>query len=120
MPIETSGQDGVKTAAPAQWEPDRAHFELAERAARFGYWRLDLATNSTYWSPGMYRLLGIDPQVQAPDGDWLLEQMLPEDKRTVQEAITVAIKTRSAFSYRTHARDPNVAAQIVDTQGEVA
>ncbi|HVU19896.1 MAG TPA: PAS domain-containing sensor histidine kinase, partial [Rhizomicrobium sp.] len=47
-------------------------------------------------------------------------QMLPEDKRTVQEAITVAIKTRSAFSYRTHARDPNVAAQIVDTQGEVA
>ncbi|HTT97579.1 MAG TPA: ATP-binding protein [Rhizomicrobium sp.] len=103
-----------------RWEPDRAHFDLAERAARFGYWRLDLATNSTYWSPGMYRLLDVDPAVQAPDGDWLLEQMLPEDKANVLELIATAIRTRSPFSYRTHARDPEVPAQIVDTQGEVA
>ncbi len=120
MPIDISSENGIAGAAPAQWEPDRAHFELAERAARFGYWRLDLATNSTYWSPGMYRLLDIDPAEQAPDGDWLLEQVLPEDEIAVRDAIVHAIETRSPFSYRTHARDPDATAQIVDTQGEVA
>ncbi len=67
----------------------------------------------------MYRLLGVDPGLP-PDSDWLLEQMLPEDKIVVQNAIASAIKTRTPFSYRTRARDPNVAAQIVDTQGEIA
>ena len=67
----------------------------------------------------MYRLLGVDPSVP-PDSDWLLEQMMPQDKRVVQDAIATAIKTRTPFAYRTRARDPNVAAQIVDTQGELA
>ena len=104
----------------ARLERERVQFDLAERAARLGYWRVEVADGSTYWSPGMYRLLGIDPEEYPPDSDWLLDQMLPEDKAAVQEAIAFAIKTRSPFSYRTHARDPNVAAQIVDTQGEVA
>jgi len=99
---------------------ERAHFDLAERAARFGYWRFDMVTNTTFWSPGMYRLLGLEPSERAPDSDWLLEQMLPEDKEVVQATIANAIRTRKPFSYRTRTRDPEAAAQIVDTQGEVA
>ncbi|HVV64840.1 MAG TPA: PAS domain-containing sensor histidine kinase [Rhizomicrobium sp.] len=95
------------------------HFDLAERAARFGYWRVDLSSGKAYWSPGMYRLLGIDPKTYKPDSDWLLEQMLPEDKATVQAVIADAIRNRRPFAYRTRARDPRVAAQIVDTQGEL-
>jgi PAS domain S-box-containing protein len=110
-----AGNDNLQTR-PAH---DIAHFDLAERAARFGYWRSELADGSTYWSPGMYRLLGVDPSV-SPDSDWLLEQMMPQDKRVVQDAIANAIKARTPFAYRTRARDPNVAAQIVDTQGELA
>jgi len=99
---------------------ERAHFDLAERAARFGYWRFDLVANTTFWSPGMYRLLGVDPSEREPDSDWLLEQMMPEDKVAVQEAIANAIRTRKPFSYRTQTRDPAAPVQIVDTQGEVA
>src|ERR1700749_870650 len=120
MPDEIARENGMSAAAAQLAERERAHFALAERAARVGYWRLYLATNISYCSPGMYRLLDIGPDEQMPDGYWLLEQMLPEDKLNVQEAIGTAIRTRSSFSYRTHARDPNVAAQIVDTQGEVA
>jgi len=109
----------ARSCATAPFEFDAAHFDLAERAARFGYWRVNLADNSTYWSAGMYRLLGVD-SATPPDSDWLLEQMLPEDKIVVQTAIAAAIRTRSGFTYRTHARDGEVAAQIVDTQGEVA
>jgi len=117
MPIEPYLDDNVETASAL--ERARAHFDLAERAARFGYWRVELADGVTYWSPGMYRLLGVDPK-KTPDSEWLLQQMEPEDRLAVEDAIATAIKTRSPFSYRTRARDPHVAAQIVDTQGEVA
>src|SRR5580698_7622582 len=115
MPVTQAGNDH----AQARSAHDDAHFDLAERAARFGYWRVELKDGSTYWSPGMYRLLGVDPD-SPPDSDWLLAQMMPEDKLVVDAAIANAIKTRTPFAYRTRARDPNVAAQIVDTQGELA
>jgi PAS domain S-box-containing protein len=118
MESELYGED--EKTARARWERERVQFDLAERAARFGYWRVELSDGATYWSPGMYRLLGIDPAENRPDSDWLLAQMLPEDKMIAQDAIATAIRTRSPFSYRSHARDHEVAAQIVDTQGEVA
>ena len=37
----------------------------------------------------------------------------------LNEKIATAIRTRSSFSYRTHARNPDAEAQIVDTVGEV-
>jgi PAS domain S-box-containing protein len=117
MPIEPHLDDDVEMAS--ELKRARAHFDLAERAARFGYWRVELADGATYWSPGMYRLLGVDPAAP-PDSEWLLQQMPPEDRAAVEEALAIAIKTRSPFSYRTRARDPLVASQIVDTQGEVA
>ncbi|HEY4939801.1 MAG TPA: PAS domain-containing protein [Rhizomicrobium sp.] len=97
----------------------RTHLELAERAAHFGYWRLDLGDNAYYWSPGMYRLLGEDPNQRRPDAEWLFQQMTPESRVTIETAIATAIRTRSPFSYRTYSRDPERATQIVDTQGEV-
>jgi PAS domain S-box-containing protein len=103
----------------AELQRARAHFDLAERAARFGYWRVELADGATYWSPGMYRLIGVDPGTP-PNSEWLLQQMPSEDRAVVDEALAAAVRTRSAFSYRTRARDPSVASQIVDTQGEVA
>ncbi len=95
-----------------------AQFALAERAARFGYWRLRLADNHVTWSPGMYRVLGVDPDEKA-DNNWLLEQIVDEDARMIVGKVNHAIKTRSPFQYRSRAKDPNAAAQIVDTHGEV-
>ncbi|HXC53859.1 MAG TPA: PAS domain S-box protein [Rhizomicrobium sp.] len=97
----------------------RTHIDLAERAAHFGYWRLDLTDNSYFWSSGMYRLLGEDPSQRRPDSAWLFEQMTADSRATIESAIATAIKTRSPFSYRTYSRDQGRAVQIVDTQGEV-
>src|SRR5690348_8677534 len=108
MPIEPHLDDNVEMAS--ELKRARAQFDLAERAARFGYWRVELADGAVYWSPGMYRLLGIDSKVP-PDSEWLLQQMPPEDRVVVEEALAIAIKTRSPFSYRTRARNANVASQ---------
>jgi PAS domain-containing protein len=97
---------------------DRAQFALAERAARFGYWRVRLSDGHAVWSPGMYRLLGVSED-RAPDMAWLMEQIHEEDAARITKTINNAIKTRSPFSYRNRVRDPNVAVQFVDTLGEV-
>ncbi len=97
----------------------RTHLDLAERAAHFGYWRFDLRDNSYIWSPGMYRLLEEDPSKQKPDIEYLYQQMAPGDREIIEQALATAIKTRSAFGYRTRSRHANKAAQIIDTQGEV-
>ena len=112
---EEEGQ-ALRAARAKRW---RTHIDLAERAAHFGYWRLDLTDNAYFWSPGMYRLLGENPSERKPDAEWLFEQMTPESRGTIETAIARAIKTRSPFSYRTNSRDSERATQIVDTQGEV-
>ncbi|MGD0191013.1 MAG: ATP-binding protein [Rhizomicrobium sp.] len=101
--------------SPNGWK----HFDLAERAARFGYWRTTLADGKMFWSDGMYRLLGIDPASQPPDSDWLLDQINPDDVRELRQRIAAAVESRSSFCYRTRAKSADAVAQIVETVGEV-
>ncbi|HSC61025.1 MAG TPA: PAS domain-containing sensor histidine kinase [Rhizomicrobium sp.] len=107
-----------KAAFEAELAAERAQFGLAERAAKFGYWRQRLTDGHTMWSPGMYRLLNID-ESQKPDMAWLLSQILDEDAANISQIITNAIKTRSGFYYRSRPKDPSNPAAFVDTHGEV-
>lgn len=113
----------IDEEARAKWEAARkrfrTHLDLAERAAHFGYWRFGLNDNSYYWSAGMYRLLGEDPNSRIPDKEWLYTQMAPGSQEEIESKIADAIRTKSSFSYRTHAHNSRMIAQIVDTQGEV-
>jgi PAS domain S-box-containing protein len=110
-----------RSGAPAlenELKRARQNMDLAERAAHFGYWRMDLASQDYYWSTGMYRILDA-PLSMKPDAQWIYSQVRPEDRATIDNAIAQAIRTRSPFSYRVYARNPAARAQIVDTQGEV-
>ena len=107
-----------ESAFEAELAAERLQFGLAERAAKFGYWRQRLTDGHTMWSPGMYRLLNID-ESQKPDMNWLLSQILDEDAANIAQTITNAIKTRSGFYYRSRPKDPSNPATYVDTHGEV-
>ncbi|HWD49470.1 MAG TPA: ATP-binding protein [Rhizomicrobium sp.] len=119
MPKTSSklGQEQI-AALEEEMRSERAQFALAERAARFGYWRLRLSDNHLTWSPGMYKLLGVDAREKADNG-WLLSQIRDEDAAMIMEKVATAIKTRSPFQYRSHAKELSAVAQIVDTHGEV-
>ncbi|HEY5338026.1 MAG TPA: ATP-binding protein [Rhizomicrobium sp.] len=117
-PASTSDEQAITHSAQDELTAERAQFALAERAARFGYWRVRLADGHCSWSPGMYRLLGVE-QDRAPDMAWLMEQINQEDAVVITRTISEAIKARKPFSYRNRARYPDVASQIVDTHGEV-
>ncbi|MGN6147596.1 MAG: PAS domain S-box protein, partial [Rhizomicrobium sp.] len=107
-----------ESAFEAELAAERAQFALAERAAKFGYWRQRLTDGNTMWSPGMYRLLNID-ESQKPDMAWLLSQILDEDSAEITRIISNAIKTRSPFYYRSRPKDPSNPALFVDTHGDV-
>ncbi|HTT85676.1 MAG TPA: ATP-binding protein [Rhizomicrobium sp.] len=91
------------------------HFDLAERAARFGYWRLVLADNSMFWSRGLYRLLGADPRQQIPDLDCLLGHVEPRDLRRLMRRVRSAMARHAPFHFRVCTR----AGKVIDTDGEI-
>jgi PAS domain S-box-containing protein len=119
MASETMRNPDDRTEADAAFRNGPAHFALAERAAKIGYWRHDLVEDRITWSPGMYNLLGVDPATRPADTAWLLDQVVAEDVAELRQKITAGIKTRSPFYYRSRAKDPNAPAKIVDTHGEV-
>lgn len=59
---------------------------LAEAAAHFGSWSIDLQTGVHVWSPGVFHVLDIDPD-QKPTGDLALERVLSEDQENLYQII---------------------------------
>ncbi|HTK35775.1 MAG TPA: ATP-binding protein [Caulobacteraceae bacterium] len=56
----------LKTSLLQAWNETREQMRravMAEEIAETGYWRVDLESFATTWSPGMYRLTGRDPAV---------------------------------------------------------
>ncbi len=113
-------KDAARPSAAAETPPDGwKHFDLAERAARFGYWRATLPDRRMFWSAGMYRLLGVDPGRQAPDLKWLLGQFEPDDVAKLLREIRLAVANRSAFFCRMRTRSQISGVRIIDTHGEM-
>ncbi len=123
--IEMGASMGLTKSPPALKDTEtdlvrreRARFALAERVANFGYWRYEIATQKSMWSPGMYALLGTDPNVQTPSNSWLLDQISDDDRLKVQAVLQDAVIKKSGFHYRTQSKS-DAAARVVDTHGEV-
>jgi PAS domain S-box-containing protein len=113
-------KDAARLSAAAEAPPDGwKHFDFAERAARFGYWRATLPDRRMFWSAGMYRLLGVEPGRQAPDMKWLLGQFESGDVAKLLREIRVAMANRSPFFCRMRTRPQISGARIIETHGEM-
>ena len=118
-------QQELRSILPAGQEARlSAYFSLVERAAHIGFWRYDLTDQSHFWSPGMYRLMGIDPKDRKPDNNWLRRQLPLSGQAKVTEMLAHAIRTRSHFSHCLHdvSLGPmlsGIGGQVIDMHGEV-
>ncbi|WP_426671879.1 PAS domain S-box protein [Mucilaginibacter sp. McL0603] len=77
-------------------------FTKAELLAEFGTWRIDLATNSTNWSPGTYKLLGYEQGEVEPTYENFLKNIHPDDVSTVDETFKRSV--RSIQPYKSECR----------------
>jgi diguanylate cyclase (GGDEF)-like protein len=82
---------------PAQQATELATLiEQAEDVAKFGAWEWDLGTGEQYWSPGMYRMLAIDPK-HPPSRQHMLDIVHVDDRGMVEERTNMAIQQCNSF-----------------------
>jgi len=98
--------------------PRDFNFSLAERAAQIGYWRQELGPRPPFWSPGLFALIGFDPDATTPSSEYLMERIHPDDRRTVRRALACAEATGNPFHFRVRSWNMPSAERIFDTHGE--
>jgi PAS domain S-box-containing protein len=98
--------------------PRDFNFSLAERAARIGYWRQELGPRPPFWSPGLFALIGFDPDTTIPSSEYLMERIHPDDRRTVRRALADAEATGNPFHFRVRSWNMAASERIFDTHGE--
>jgi PAS domain S-box-containing protein len=111
--VPASGAGRMHHAFPRDF-----NFSLAERAAQIGYWRQELGPRPPFWSPGLFALIGFDPDATTPSSEYLMERIHPDDRRTVRRALADAEATGNPFHFRVRSWNMPSAERIFDTHGE--
>jgi PAS domain S-box-containing protein len=91
--------------------------QIAERLAKLGYWRLDLTTNTVFWSEFVYLLHGLEPESGSPDLEAALNSYLPEDRPKVSRAIENCVAAAEPFEFSLRIRRPDGAVRNVRSCG---
>lgn len=69
----------------------------AQRIGRIGHWRVRPDRAETEWSAEMYRIWGLDPAVNAPGLDGILDAIHPDDRDKVIAARDRAVSTGQPY-----------------------
>ena len=81
--------DEVRRASEDRVDRERRMLTDAEELAGAGSFEYDIASGAVRWSPGMYRIRGVDPEIELT-----LEQadgVDPRDRERVQDAVAAAL-----------------------------
>jgi diguanylate cyclase (GGDEF)-like protein/PAS domain S-box-containing protein len=74
---------GDLVTAVAELAEERRRGAEVERVAGTGFWEFDPATGTTYWSPGHYAVMGIEPGTVVPGPEAVLAAVHPDDRERV-------------------------------------
>jgi PAS domain S-box-containing protein len=66
--------------------------------AHFGYYEADLATGEAYWSPGIFKILGVDP-AEKPGWDFTVSFVHPEDRDEVLQRLAVCQTEGDSYDF---------------------
>jgi PAS domain S-box-containing protein len=78
---------GAHDAQSVGTSPVDCVLSTAEQLTGIGTWRSDLRSGETVWSPGMFRLLGLEPEDRAFTDDEILEYVHPADRDRIAAAL---------------------------------
>jgi len=99
-------------------ERANASLEAAERAARLGHWRFDIATNQLSWSNEARRIAG-QPGTGADDLESIVAVFHAEDQARVRETIRAAIDVGLPFNFQARVARGGGASGTVQCRAEV-
>ena len=69
----------------------------AQRIARMGHWRLDIATGKLEWSDGTHLLMGTSPDDHSPSLKDMISRIHPDDRARVEATVHAAIASGAAY-----------------------
>ena len=104
--------------AERQRELVLAELQDAQRLARIGSWRRDLATSEVTWSDQLYEIFGRDPADGPAFGETLLSYVHPEDRERVLEAVASAPGAAPTFELEFRIRTDQGDERVVHSRGQ--
>lgn len=72
---------------------------LSETMSEVGYWTLEPATGSVFWSAQVYRIHGVDPADYQPGLNDALEFYLPDDRARISGLIAEGVASAKGWSF---------------------
>ncbi|MXO66852.1 diguanylate cyclase domain-containing protein [Altericroceibacterium endophyticum] len=85
---------------------------LSEELAGIGRWRLNWRTGEQFWSPQMFKLNGMDPELGPDPGD--VKHLLPDGGEELFSKIREHAEDRLPFPIKYHVRFPNGTDRILE------
>ena len=70
----------------------------AQRIAQIGNWDWKIPENRLYWSEGIFQLFGITPSEFGASYEAFMEQVHPDDRHEVNEAVKLALETGAPYN----------------------
>lgn len=96
--------------ASEQLRRSAKHLAEAETLAELGSWERDLDRGTSYWSPGIFALFGLDSRTAKPGFETFIEAVHPDDRAEVESVIRAAERAGGAYE---------IEHRIVRTDGRV-
>lgn len=95
-----------------------ARVALSERKAGMGAFRWTATDDMPYWSPGLYRILGLDP-TKPPVRDALMNMAHPDDREMFRMAFRSVIESPGPFHLRWRLIRADGAERHLEVNGDV-
>ncbi|MDP2344156.1 MAG: ATP-binding protein [Deltaproteobacteria bacterium] len=70
-----------------------------EGLVQYGVWDWDISQPNTTWTPGLYRIYGLDPETHQPSYADYLTRVHPDDRQRVLEATNAALRQHLPYSH---------------------
>jgi len=104
-------------------QDEQEHFERRlgqiQRLAGIGFWEIDFASDTAWWSDEFYRIFGLEPGSVQPGRSALASLLRPDDLAAVDAAIASARKTGALDDLVHRVVLPSGAERRINLRGEV-
>jgi len=74
-------------------------YQVIEDEAKIGFWKVDLAAGTMFWSDRVFTIHGVTPEQYTPELASAIAFYHPEDQPIVQKAVDEAIERQEPFDF---------------------
>jgi two-component system cell cycle sensor histidine kinase PleC len=89
----------------------------AQRIARMGHWRLDVATGAYEWSAGTYHIMDIAPEAYRPTLEDVMSRVHEDDREEIARRLALCLEGGSTAEWEYRTRDARGRELVLRAEG---